>query len=669
MILSATSIESESDEKKSLFSNSNRLPFDLFDWLNYHLKQSNKYQDRQLYIDMIHLLIRNLFNDAICWSESMTNHFIVDLEEYCPSLIRTTRMLANSLNLKFLSELTNPNQMFAMLILEKNNLLHSITELAIQDRVSTIRASACTVLYSILQCFDYWISTNSPIIQSSDNEKNSQEIHEMIVCYYHSYMSIEKNDNEIDSSSCSFQDLHDHLRIENDKIVSSEIKKILSLASNFKVDYHLSQNFVKNKRKKSAKDCDIVRISTSDIFIDSNLMELIEEILIFLEKTENEVSHPKEVFQDTNTDLNKNVIQESVISPIKSESIIENYIDFESDQSDRLLSSEKMINSLEKDDFQPKSIFEIVTLDQNPKVNKRKKFNKVNNNNVSNNKKNFDGQKSNQRTHFGNKIFSKKNLIHPIIRPIGDGQSLINNKTKSMASTSKLSTRDPQSRFNNFTIKESNTFDSKFSSSDQKQFSHSNHQNINAQISTSKSIALLPTPHLSSSNWNFQTNYRNQHHQQSQQPHHRRRQQLSKVPIYRNNNIASNNNNINKNISYPGLCFRIVPNISIGPQQPYLIRPPFFVESSFNPFQSSRFPQFNRDEKKTFLPKYLQSTLLDKSDKCSSLLNTDHNQLSRNDSSSHVSNLLPLEKQKCIAFKGCKFMAIVMVFQMIYFFP
>ncbi|KAI7696107.1 hypothetical protein SSS_00575, partial [Sarcoptes scabiei] len=116
---------------------------------------------------MIHLLIRNLFNDAICWSESMTNHFIVDLEEYCPSLIRTTRMLANSLNLKFLSELTNPNQMFAMLILEKNNLLHSITELAIQDRVSTIRASACTVLYSILQCFDYWISTNSPIIQSS----------------------------------------------------------------------------------------------------------------------------------------------------------------------------------------------------------------------------------------------------------------------------------------------------------------------------------------------------------------------------------------------------------------------------------------------------------------------------------------------------------------------
>ncbi|KAH9412832.1 hypothetical protein DERP_009814 [Dermatophagoides pteronyssinus] len=238
------------------------LSFDLFNWLDRNLRQSQRYQDRQLYIDMLAMFIRFLFRDSIEWRESLPNHYLMDIEEQCPSLMNWSELSYRfskyryHLNLKEL----HSSQFFAMLMIQRYRLLHQLTELATKDRVSTIRTSSCIVLFTLLQCTNYWvinhlhhipITVNDHCITKTnmiatrnvsdiiDNNDQSQLI-EIIMDYYDAYMDnngtiiseIESSANNNYNSTiayCTSEQLEIRRQLEKDRIVLEELYKLYTL--------------------------------------------------------------------------------------------------------------------------------------------------------------------------------------------------------------------------------------------------------------------------------------------------------------------------------------------------------------------------------------------------------------------------------------------------------
>mgnify|MGYP000029333871 CR=1 FL=1 len=295
------------------------LSFDLFNWLDRNLRQSQRYQDRQLYIDMLAMFIRFLFRDSIEWRESLPNHYLMDIEEQCPSLMNWSELSYRfskyryHLNLKEL----HSSQFFAMLMIQRYRLLHQLTELATKDRVSTIRTSSCIVLFTLLQCTNYWvinhlhqipITVNDHCITKTnmigtrnvsdiDNNDQSQLI-EIIMDYYDAYMDnngtiiseIESSANNYNSIGyCTSEQLEIRRQLEKDRIVLEELYKLYTLIDDIRLDLNLNYYQLRNKRKKPRKqqyNDEMISSSSptpSITSIDSSVIELINELMLTVE--------------------------------------------------------------------------------------------------------------------------------------------------------------------------------------------------------------------------------------------------------------------------------------------------------------------------------------------------------------------------------------------------
>ncbi|KAI2795827.1 hypothetical protein BLOT_016467 [Blomia tropicalis] len=134
-----------------------KLNFDLFAWLDSNLRKSDKYQQRQCYIDIYAILLRLMFGSPMPQGQSMVqappneassfdhNLYLVDLMSICPKL-HTVQF--DQYNYHLLAELDRLH--FVALLVSRNDILEKFTDISINDRVPTIRASAATVLNSII---------------------------------------------------------------------------------------------------------------------------------------------------------------------------------------------------------------------------------------------------------------------------------------------------------------------------------------------------------------------------------------------------------------------------------------------------------------------------------------------------------------------------------------
>lgn len=300
------------------------LSFDLFNWLDRNLKQSQRYQDRQIYVDMLAIFVRLLFRDSIEWRESLPNHYLVDLVEHCPSLMDWSELSYRfskryRLNLKEL----HSSQFFAMLMIQRYRLLHQLTELATKDRVSTIRTSACIVLYTLLQCANHWVvnhlhqipitSINDCCIPKtnmtvglnisagggSDSDHSHHQLTEMIMDYYDTYMdnaTIISDHNDLNSyNSIAYftsEQLYLRRQYEQDRIVLEELHKVYTLVDDIRLDFSLNYYQLRNKRKKPRKQLqqrdEMIPSPTPSITsIDSSVIELINELMLSVENDVN----------------------------------------------------------------------------------------------------------------------------------------------------------------------------------------------------------------------------------------------------------------------------------------------------------------------------------------------------------------------------------------------
>lgn len=289
-------IESCDNESKLAY-----LSFDLFNWLDRNLKQSNKYQDRQIYIDIISILIKFLFHDSFGCNQSSPNHFIVDLHDLCSSLI-DTKYLTYRFSKKFpsLKDL-HSSQFFMMLIIQRYRLLHLFTELSTKDRVNTIRASACTVLYSLLQCINFWVVNNIHCLTEIEERPDDNCI-EAIMDYYDCYIeNIEDNSSNTCYNGFNSDHLYRRLQTETDRIVIEELNKVFQLVDDYRLDFNLNYYQLKNKRKKQRKreNSFLLPEVTPEIIIDSNVIELVDELLLFVENMNIDI----DIFADENCNI------------------------------------------------------------------------------------------------------------------------------------------------------------------------------------------------------------------------------------------------------------------------------------------------------------------------------------------------------------------------------
>ncbi|OTF79027.1 hypothetical protein BLA29_003435, partial [Euroglyphus maynei] len=238
------------------------LSFDLFNWLDRNLKQSQRYQDRQIYVDMLAIFVRLLFRDSIEYRESLPNHYLMDLEEHCPSLMDWSELSYRfSKNHRFNLKELHSSQFFAMLMIQRYRLLHQLTELATKDRVSTIRTSACIVLYTLLQCTNCWVVNhlNQMTCGISGDGNDHPYLTEIIMDYYDAYIDNATISSEIDTNSynsiayCTSEQLDIRRQCEQDRIVLEELHKLYTLVDDIRLDFSLNYYQLRNKRKKPRK--------------------------------------------------------------------------------------------------------------------------------------------------------------------------------------------------------------------------------------------------------------------------------------------------------------------------------------------------------------------------------------------------------------------------------
>lgn len=618
-------IESCDSESKLAY-----LSFDLFNWMDRNLKQSSRYQDRQIYIDIISILTKFLFQDSFGWHQSSPNHFIVDLHDLCNSLIDTKCLTYRfSTKLPSLKDL-HSSQFFMMLIIQRYRLLHIFTELSTKDRVNTIRASACTVLYSLLKCINFWVVNNIHCL--TEIERPDDNCIEAIMDYYDCYIE-NTEDNSANTCFNGFNSEHLYRRLhsETDRIVTEELNKVFQLVDDYRLDFNINYYQLKNKRKKQRKrenDCLLPEVAPE--IIDSSVIELVDELLLFVENMNIDIdifggdNGNTDNIHEIGIDFEDTTIHQELINidnldephipsllPSPSTQQLDNnrrgliFIpNVELGQFNTNIQSENS-GTIPKQSLSPSntaiinhgplilsssisstSSTSISSTNKSPMKRKSSKHTNSNSHAYSSNQFSKASNNSNNNSNSSKSLVSKlnnksKNLHHKHWPTASDTANSSNashyrsNQQQSMTSNLKTKTKHKESQQQIHSNKTGNVHHSNNSAT-----SGSGTMKPNSQ----RNVALLPTPVLPSSN--------NRHHYQYRN---------SKVPVYSNHNSNNSTGSVNylptptTSVSssgsgaptpYSGMCFRIVyPSLLSSAQ--------FYTTPGVNPVLTSQPQQSN----------------------------------------------------------------------------
>lgn len=191
-----------------------KLDFNLFEWLDVNLRLSTKYQVRQIYIDVYAILLQLLGGSEVT---SGGNHYLADLSTLCPALVTIDLSKAQEDLLK----VEQFPSMFLSMAITKYRILNALTSLAANDRVCTIRASACTVVHSMIQ-----------FLQKTANCKECKypTSHKLVSSYLGQYMNNSVNEENANS-------LLNRMSVETDRITFDELQRLYVLIDDVRLEY------------------------------------------------------------------------------------------------------------------------------------------------------------------------------------------------------------------------------------------------------------------------------------------------------------------------------------------------------------------------------------------------------------------------------------------------
>lgn len=244
----------------------------IFKWFEENLRTSTKYQDRQIYIDIYAILLEFLLEKSYSIDTKNCNHYLADLTPLCPKLNNIDLNRKGNVSL-----IEKYSSLFLASIVFQYRLLHSFTLLAVQDRVNTVRASACTVLHSMLsfmQLFTSVYTKEEYVVQ-----------HKLISNYLNQFFS-----TELDVGA---KLILDRMPSESDRITFSELKRLFILIDDARIglcsDTCEQSEEVDMVDKFCSKDVDCSQVFPTEKLSDIEPLEISDDIIHLVEELLNTV--------------------------------------------------------------------------------------------------------------------------------------------------------------------------------------------------------------------------------------------------------------------------------------------------------------------------------------------------------------------------------------------